>query len=138
MGVYSGVIYPVVLAACAILALTGVVTMIQVRVHRVLEWVVTAFWIVTAVQAISVIAVLIGDNDAGLVLTIGYLIATVLVVPLLGIGRLGAPDAAALDPDPNRPVLQPDQIARVDGGAAVVVAIAAAVLAWRIFVILAT
>lgn len=137
MELYGGVIYPAVLVACAILALAGIVTMIQVRTHRVLEWVVTAFWIVTAVQAISIVVVLASGNDAGLVLTIGYLIATLLVLPLLGIGRLGSPDAAATDPDPNRPVLQPDQIARVDGGAAVVVAIGAAVLAWRIFVILA-
>ncbi len=63
-------------------------------------------------------------------------IATMIWVPLLGIGRLGEPDAAAADPDPNRPVLQPDQIARVDGGAAVIVAIAAAVLAWRLYEIL--
>lgn len=138
MGLYGGVLYPVVLAACAILAVAGAVTLVQVRAHRVLEWVVTGFWIVTAVQAIAVIGVLLSGNDAGLVLTLGYLLATVLVVPLLGIGRLGAPDAAALDPDPNRPVLQPDQIARVDGGAAVIVAIAAAVLAWRILIILAS
>ncbi|MFN3865182.1 MAG: hypothetical protein ACK4MD_00550 [Demequina sp.] len=138
MEVYGGVIYPVVLAGCAVLALAGIVTMVQVRAHRMLERVVTGFWIVTAVQVISVIVVLFSGNDAGLVLTIGYLIAALVLLPLLGIGRLGAPDAAALDPDPNRPVLQPDQIARVDGGAAVIVAIAAAVLAWRVFIILAT
>ncbi|WP_062133156.1 hypothetical protein [Demequina aestuarii] len=136
MELYGGVIYPAVLVACAILALAGVGTMVQVRAHRVLEKAVTGFWIVTAIQVLSVLIVLIRGNDAGLVLTLGYLLAAVLLLPLLGIGRLGEPDAAALDPDPNRPVLQPDQIARVDGGAAVIVAIAAAVLAWRVFVIL--
>ncbi|MDN4481459.1 hypothetical protein [Demequina muriae] len=136
MELYGGVIYPAVLVACAILSLAGAVTMVQVRAHGVLEKVVTGFWIVTAIQVISVLVVLIGGNDAGLVLTLGYLLAAVLLLPLLGIGRLGEPDAAALDPDPNRPVLQPDQIARVDGGAAVIVAIAAAVLAWRVFIIL--
>lgn len=136
MELYGGVIYPAVLVACAILVLAGAVTMVQVRAHGILEKVVTGFWIVTAIQVISVLVVLIGGNDAGLVLTLGYLLAAVLLLPLLGIGRLGEPDAAALDPDPNRPVLQPDQIARVDGGAAVIVAIAAAVLAWRVFIIL--
>lgn len=136
MGLYGGVIYPVVLVACAILALTGAVTMIQVRAHRVLERVVTGFWIVTAIQVVSVLIVLLGGNDAGLVLTLGYLLAALILLPFLGIGRLGAPDAVAADPDPNRPVLQPDQIARVDGGAAVIVAIAAAVLAWRVIIIL--
>lgn len=136
MALYGGVIYPAVLIACALLVIAGVVTLAQVRAHRVLEWVVTAFWIVTAVQAIAVAVVLFSGSDAGLVLTLGYVLATILVLPLLGIGRLGAPDAAAEDPDPNRPVLQPDQIARVDGGAAVIVAIAAAVLAWRIAIIL--
>ena len=137
MSVYAGAIYPGVLVACAILAVTGIVTMLQVRVHRVLEWVVTGFWIVTAVQIITVLVVLFSGNDAGLVLTLGYLVTTIILIPLLGIGRLGEPDAAALDPDPNRPVLQSDQIARVDGGAALIVALAAGVIAWRIFELLA-
>lgn len=137
MGFYTGVVYPAVLVACGILALTGIATMVNVKVHRVLEAVVTAFWIVTAIQAVTVLIVLLGDTDAGLVMVISYLIATIIVLPLLGIGRLGEPDAAKADPDPNRPVLAPDQIARVDGGAAVIVAIAAGVLAWRIFELLA-
>src|SRR5690554_5775200 len=136
MGFYTGFVYPAVLVACAILALTGVVTMIRVRTHRVLEAVVTGFWIVTALQVITVLVVLLGDTGASLVLVLSYLITTIIVLPLLGIGRLGEPDAAKADPDPNRPVLAPDQIARVDGGAAVIVAIAAGVLAWRIFELL--
>ena len=136
MELYSGFIYPAVLVWCAVLAIAGITTMIWVRAHRVLEWVVTGMWIVTAIQLVTVLVVLIGGNDAGIVLTLGYLVASVALIPLLGIGRLGAPDAAALDPDPSRPVLQPDQIARVDGGAALIIAIAAAVLAWRLAIIL--
>ena len=138
MGFYTGVLYPAVLVACAILALTGVATMIRVRTHRVLEAVVTGFWIVTAVQVVTVLILLLGDTGASLVMVLSYLITTLILLPLLGIGRLGEPDAAKTDPDPNRPVLQPDQIARVDGGAAVIVAIAAAVLTWRIFELLVT
>lgn len=137
MGFYAGVLFPAVLVACGILALTGIATMIRVQLHRTLENVVTGFWIVTAIQAITVLIVLLGDTGASLIMVISYLIATIIVLPLLGIGRLGEPDAAKIDPDPNRPVLQPDQIARVDGGAAVIVAIGAAVLSWRIFVLLA-
>lgn len=137
MGFYEGVVYPGVLVACGVLALTGIATMIQVKLHRVLEAVVTGFWIVTAVQAITILIVLLGDTEASLVMVISYLIATLIVLPLLGIGRLGEPDAAKTDPDPNRPVLAPDQIARVDGGAAVIVAIGAGVLAWRLFELLA-
>ncbi|GIG55508.1 hypothetical protein [Demequina activiva] len=136
MELYSGLIYPAVLVWCAVLAATGIVTMVWVRAHRVLQGVVTGMWIVTAIQLVTVLVLLISGNDAGIVLTLGYLLASVALIPLLGIGRLGAPDAAALDPDPNRPVLQPDQIARVDGGAALIIAIAAAVLAWRVAVLL--
>lgn len=137
MGFYAGVLYPVVLVACGILALTGIATMIRVQLHRTLQNIVTAFWIVTAIQTITVLVLLLGDTGASLIMVISYLVTTLILLPLLGIGRLGDPDAAAEDPDPNRPVLQPDQIARVDGGAALIVAIAAAVLAWRIYELLA-
>lgn len=136
MGFYTGILYPAVLVACGVLALTGVATMVRVQLHRVLQNVVTGFWVVTGVQVITVLIVLLGDTGASLVMVLAYLITTIIVLPLLGIGRLGEPDAAAVDPDPNRPVLQPDQIARVDGGAAVIVAIAAGVLTWRIFELL--
>lgn len=136
MGIYTGVIYPAFLGVSALLAVMGIVTMIQVRAHRVLQWVVTGMWIMTGVHLIAVVGVLLGGNDAGLVLTFGYLLASLILLPFLGIGRLGEPDAAALDPDPTRPVLQPDQIARVDGGAALIVAVAAGVLVWRVYEIL--
>ncbi len=136
MGLYTGVIYPFVLVAFGALAIMGIITMVQVRAHRVLQWAVTGTWVVTAIHLIAVVGLLLGGNDAGLVLTLGYLLASLVLLPLLGIGRLGEPDAAAVDPDPNRPVLQPDQIARVDGGAALIVAIAAAVLVWRVYELL--
>ncbi|WP_062079005.1 hypothetical protein [Demequina globuliformis] len=135
-GVYTGVVFPAYIAVCAALVVVGIATMVWPRLHAWLKRVVTAMWIVTAVHALAVVVVLFSDSDAGLVLTLGYLLASVILVPFLGIGRLGEPDAVALDPDPHRPVLQPDQIARVDGGAAVIIGIAGAVLAWRVFQIL--
>ncbi|MDE0572877.1 hypothetical protein ON058_05540 [Demequina sp. B12] len=137
MGVYAGVVYPAYLAVCALLLLAGGATLIWVNLHPWLKRVVTVMWIVTGVHAVTVVAVLLGDSEAGIVLTLGYLLASVLLLPLLGIGRLGEPENAAFDPDPNRPVLAPDQIARVDGGVAIIIAIAGAVLAWRVFEILA-
>ena len=136
MGAYSSVIYPAVLADCVVLAVVGIVTLVWIGAHRVLKWVVTATYLVVLVQAAAVVTLLISGADADVIITVGYLLATVGLLPLLGIGRLGAPDAAAADPDPNRPVLQPDQVARVDAGAAIAVAIALAVASWRITILL--
>ena len=135
MGVYTSFIYPAVLAVCGLLVIVGLVTLVFVRAHKVLEWVVTATYAVVALQAIAVIWALLSGNSAGLVITIGYLIATLALLPLMGIARLGTPEAAAMDPDPNRPVLQPDQIARVDAGAAIAVGIALAVASWRLLIL---
>jgi hypothetical protein len=132
---YVSFVYPAVLGISALLVLTGIVTLVFIRAHRVLEWVVTAAYIVVAIQALWVIGMLITGTSASLPLALGYLIATLALLPLLGIGRLGTPEAAAMDPDPNRPVLQPDQIARVDAGAAIAVGIALAVASWRIVIV---
>ena len=136
MGVYLHLIYPAVLVVSAALVLHGIVTLFAVGTHRSLQWVVTAAYVVTAAQAIAVIVLLVSGVSADLVLSIGYLLATLALLPLLGIGRLGTPEAAAADPDPDRPVLAPDQIARVDTGAAIAVGIALAVASWRITVVL--
>ena len=133
---YSSVVYPAVLAVSGALVVLGIVTLIAVGAHRVLQWAVTAAYVVVAIQAAWVGYLLISGTKADAVVTIGYLLATLALLPLLGIGRLGHPDAAAEDPDPNRPVLAPDQIARVDGAAAIAVGIALAVASWRITVLL--
>lgn len=136
MAVYTGVIYPLVLIVSAVLAVTGIVTLAFPRAHRVLQWVVSATWGAVGVHLVTVVVLLLSGNSAGLVLTLGYLLASVALLPLLGIGRLGTPEAAANDPDPDRPVLSPVQIARVDAASAAIVAVALAVLAWRVFIIL--
>ena len=124
------------LAVCGLLVVVGLVTLVFVRAHRVLEWVVTATYVVVGLQALAVIWLLLSGSSAGLIITIGYLLATLALLPLMGIARLGTPEAAAEDPDPNRPVLQPDQIARVDAGAAIAVGIALAVASWRLLILL--
>lgn len=134
MDFFEGYVYPLVLGFAMVLALTGLVTLVWVRAHRMLTWVVTAAYVVTAIEVLAIINALLGGGIP-IVITLGYLLAAIALLPLLGIGRLGEPEAAAEDPDPNRPVLAPDQIARVDGAVAIVVAIAMAVVAWRIVVI---
>ena len=129
-------VYPAVLIAAAVLALTGVVTALWIKAHAALKAVVTGMYLVTVVEVV-IAALALFDSKAPVVLTIGYLLAAAALLPLLGIGRLGEPDApgSGKTPDPERPILQADQIARVDAVAAIIVAIAAAVVAWRIAVI---
>ena len=136
MGAFVSFVYPLVLCVCGALLLAGLATVVFVRAHRWLEWVVTATYVAVAIQAAWVVYLLVTGTSADLITTVGYLLATLALLPLLGIGRLGHPDAAVEDPDPSRPVLAPDQIARVDGAAAVAVAIALAVASWRLTVLL--
>jgi len=131
MAAFEGFVYPLVLGFSVVLALAGLVTLVWVRSHRALKWVVTAAYVVTLIEVLAIANVLLGGG-VPIVITLGYVLAAIALVPLLGIGRLGEPDAAAVDPDPNRPVLAPDQIARVDGVVAIIVAIAMAVVAWRL------
>jgi hypothetical protein len=133
---YLSIAYPAVLVVCGALVATGIVTLVFVRAHRVLQWVVTAAYVAAVIQALWIAALLLSGTSADLVVTLGYLLATLALLPLLGIGRLGHPDAAHEDPDPSRPVLAPDQIARVDGAAAIAVGIALAVASWRLTVVL--
>lgn len=138
MTLYLNAVYPAVLAACAVLFVAGAITMAVIGAHRTLKWVVTGFYVVTAIEVISLIVALV-TSKAPVVMTVSYLFAAIALLPLLGIARLGAPDpdgAPSKNQDPNRPVLQPDQMARVDGAAAMIIAIAAAVVAWRLATIL--
>lgn len=122
-------VYPGVLVASAVLFLAGAATLVFIVLHRVLTWVVTAFYVVTAIEVAVIVGAVFG-GDVPVVITLGYVLAAIALLPLLGIARLGTPEAAK--DDPGRPVLQPDQVARVDGAAAMLIAIAAAVVAWRV------
>jgi hypothetical protein len=130
---YLDAVYPAVLVASGVLFLAGGVTMAAIRAHRMLKWVVSGFYVVTAVEVVSLIVALV-QGGVPVVMTVSYLFAAIALLPLLGIARLGAPDPD--NKDPNRPILQPDQIARVDGAAAMIIAIAAATVAWRLATIL--
>ncbi len=134
MTVFLDTVYPVVLAASAVLVLIGVITLITLRAHSVLRLAVLGYVLVLGVEFLAVIYALIAGGPH-IVMTLAYLIAAVLVVPLLRISRMGTPEAAK--DDPGRPVLQPDQIAKVDAGAAILVAGAQAVVAWRFAEIMA-
>lgn len=129
MSAYLDAVYPAVLVATAVLFVVGAVTLVWIRAHRVLQWVVTGFYVVTLVEVLTLLSAIFGGGIP-IVMTVGYTLAAVALLPLLGISRLGLPDAE--DPDSDRPVLQPDQIARVDAVAALIIAIAAAVVAWRL------
>ncbi|WNM25520.1 hypothetical protein [Demequina capsici] len=136
MELYSGIVYPTVLIVAAVLVAVGVVTLLASGAHRVLKVAVSVAWVATAIQAIGVIAALVNGVPAGIVITVGYLLASVALLPLLGIGRLGEPPAPGEPVDPDRPVLRPDQIVRLDAIAAVVIGLAIAVVAWRLDMIL--
>jgi hypothetical protein len=143
VAVYLDVVYPAVLVACAVLFVAGGITMAVIRAHRILKWVVSGFYVVTAIEVVSLVVALV-TGGAPVFMTVSYLFAAIALLPLLGIARLGEPDSAdepskgtpSKNNDPNRPILQPDQIARVDGAAAMIIAIAAAVVAWRLATIL--
>ena len=134
MTVFLDTVYPVVLATSALLALLGIVTLAVMRAHHVLQLAVKGYVLVIGVEVLAVIYALVAGGPP-VAMTVAYLFAAVLLVPLLGISRLGTPEAAKNDP--GRPVLQPDQMAKVDAGAAILVAGAQAVVAWRLAEIMA-
>lgn len=129
MTVFLDTVYPVVLAASLLLVLFGIVTLVWMRAHAVLGLAVRGYLLVIGVEVLAVAFAVVAGGPP-IVITLAYLIAAIALLPLLGIGRLGTPEAAKNDP--GRPVLQPDQIARVDAGAAILVAGAQAVVAWRL------
>jgi hypothetical protein len=133
MNVFIDTIYPVVLAACLALAVFGLVTLFFHRAHAAMRYAVTSFVIIIAVEGLAVIYAIV-SGDAPAFITIAYLVAALALLGLLGIARLGTPEAAAKDP--GRPVLAPDQIAKVDAAAAILVAGAQAVVAWRFYEIM--
>ncbi len=55
MEIYTGVIYPLVLIVAAVLAVTGIVTLLYPPAHRVLQWAVSATWGAVGVHLVAVV-----------------------------------------------------------------------------------
>jgi len=127
MQLYLDAGYPLILAVSGVLAVMGMVTMVWVRTHGLLRQAGRTY--VGAIVAQAIVVVIAVFQGAPAFMTLSYAVASLAVLVALGISRLGTPEAAA--DDPTRPVLQPDQQARVDAGAALLVALAQAVIAWR-------
>lgn len=134
MSVFVDAVYPFVLVACAVLVVTGVAAIVLPRIQPGLRVVDKIFMAVVAVQAVAVVWAVI-SSDADTFRALAYTIAALAMLPLLGISRLATPEAAQKDPE--RPVLTPAQAAKVDGGAAILVGIASAVVSWRLYEIVA-
>lgn len=131
MPAFTTVVYPVLLIASLALAVLGGLTIAAPRLHRVLKAVHVAYRVLIFLEC-AVIAWAIIAGDTPVLMTAMYIGAILATLLLLGIGRLGTPEAAQKNPEAGRPILSPAQVAKVDGGAAVLVAVAQAVLTWRV------
>ena len=138
MRAFSDVVYPAVFGAMVAVLAVGAVAYVaasrgSVRFARLL---VVATWVARASTGIEIVAIgaLLGAGvtHPPMVMLVGYLVAAVAVLGLLGISRLAAPPAPGEAPDPEKPVLSPRQAVQADGVAAMVVGVALAVVAWRL------
>ena len=136
MSLYSSAVYPAVLAAMALLLVAGALAWASPRLARALPWAAWAARIASGVQVlVIVVLVTSGASRPDAVMLVGYLLAAVAVLAFLGISRLAAPPAPGQPRDPDRPVLSPRQAIQVDAVAAILVAVALAVVAWRLHAI---
>ena len=143
MTAFTNVVYPAVLLAMVAVLAAGAVAYVAatraartdnpVRFARLLT---VATWVARSATGLEIVAIgaLLGAGvtHPPMVMLIGYLVAAVAVLGLLGISRLGAPSASAESRDPNQPVLSPRQMVQADGAAAMIVGVALAVVAWRL------
>lgn len=157
MRAYSDVVYPVVLLAMAAVLAAGAVAYIAAtrvsakpgpstrsaaRLARLLNIATRVARSATFGEIVAIGVLLVaGVTHPPIVMLVGYLIAAVAVLALLGISRLAAPPApgqprdASSAHDADRPVLGPRQAIEVDAVAAILVAVALAVIAWRLHAI---
>lgn len=128
---FTSVVYPTVLIACLLLAILGALTIARPGLHRALRIGQAVFRVIIVIEVVAIIAAVF-SGDTPVLMTLMYVGAILATVFLLGVGRLGSAEAAARSPEAGRPILSPAQIAKVDGGAAILVALAQAVLTWRV------
>ena len=157
MRAFSEVVYPAVLSAMATVLVAGAVALVAAsrgvakppgapqgsparsaaRLARLLNIATRVARSATFGEIVAIGVLLVaGVTHPPIVMLVGYLIAAVAVLALLGISRLAAPPAPGQPRDPDRPVLGPRQAIQVDAVAAILVAVALAVVAWRLHSIL--
>ena len=158
MGAFSDVVYPAVFVAMvAVLAAGAVAYAAATRgrsnpgwaargkataetsppsAFRFARLLIIATWVARASTGIEIVAIAAlvgaGVTHPPMVMLVGYLVAAVAVLGLLGISRLAAPPAPGETPEPERPVLSPRQAVQADGAATMIVGVALAVVAWRL------
>lgn len=135
MSLFTDFAYPAVLIASALFALVGIATILQPGLRRVLAVTQRLYVFLIMAQAIVIVIATI-QGQSPVFMTLMYVVAILLTLALVGIGRLGSPEAAERSGEAGRPVLTLEQISKVNGGAAVLVAAAQAVLTWRVFEIM--
>lgn len=157
MRAFSDVVYPAVLLAMVAVLVAGAVAYVAAtrigptagaatagaatqNTARFARLLIVATWVArgaTGIEIVAIGAVLgAGVTHPPMVMLVGYLVAAVAVLGLLGISRLGAPPAPGEAHDPDRPALSPRQMVQADGAAAMIVGAALAVVAWRLNTIL--
>lgn len=135
MSLFADFAYPAALIASALFALVGIATILQPGLRRVLAVTQRLYVFLIMAQAIVIVIATI-QGQSPVFMTLMYVVAILLTLALVGIGRLGSPEAAERSGEAGRPVLTLAQISKVNGGAAVLVAAAQAVLTWRVFEII--
>lgn len=135
MSLFADFAYPAALIASALFALVGIATILQPGLRRVLAVTQRLYVFLIMAQAIVIVIATI-QGQSPVFMTLMYVVAILLTLALVGIGRLGSPEAAERSGEAGRPVLTLEQISKVNGGAAVLVAAAQAVLTWRVFEIM--
>jgi hypothetical protein len=143
MTAFTNVVYPAVLLAMVVVLVAGAVAYVAAtraatidNPGRFARLLTIATWVARSATGLEIVAIgaLLGAGvtHPPMVMLIGYLVAAVAVLGLLGISRLGAPSGTGESRDPNQPVLSPRQMVQADGVAAMVVGVALAVVAWRL------
>ncbi len=137
MDTYSSVAYPGVLAVMAIVLVAGGAALVSPRLGGALPGVAWVARVATVVEVLVIaILVITGSTHPSLFTLVGYLLSALVLLGLFGISRLGAPPEPGQPHEADRPVLSPRQSIQVDAVAAMIVAVALAVVAWRLHAIL--